>query len=182
MSRHDIYKKDMNEQIREYNTPVDAKHDSVTYAADLKNDLRIIRDMSELYHTCYIELCPESARTRVCWNKGAVYFTIDGFEYLEPFISEVYEYYSPYSFQHLSREEWCAVIDKMRVFSDRLKEASDADDLKEYLGVPRYKRLYSPFTYMFDFMCEHLSAYFDEVIAYLEAELEENERIHILGL
>jgi len=182
MSRYKNCKKDMSEQIRDYNTPVDAKHDSVNYAADLKNDLRIIRDMSELYHTCYIEVCPENARTRVCWNKSAVYFTIEGFEYLEPFISEVYEYYSPYSFQDLNREEWRAVIEKLSVFSSTLKDASNVDDLKEYLDVPRYKRLYSPFTYMFDYMRTHLSAYFDEVIAYLEAELEENERIYILGL
>ena len=105
MTRDKTLNKEVQEQIRDYNgktLPEETLYPEL--AEGLAMNLRIIRDMNEFQHTCYIEVCSEKKKVRSCWNKGALYFTIEGFEYLEPIIKDVYPCYSQHSFQCLTRD------------------------------------------------------------------------------
>ena len=183
MSRYREPEKDVRAQIEEYRSgllPDERVYPELTKA--LGEDLRIIRDMRELEHTCYIEVCPANKKAKACWNKGALYFTVEGFKYLEPMIKEIDPHYSRYTFQSLSREEWYAVLKKFRALSHALRSASHKDDLGLYVTELFYYRKHNPFDVVFDFMSLKLKALLDEVADALEEELKDNDEIFILGL
>ncbi len=183
MARHKIGDQEIKEQIQEYRNkslPEEALYPELT--KDLAADLRIIRDMSELQHTCYIEICSGTKMKKSCWNKGALYFTVDGFEYLEPIIKDVYPDYSQYSFQCLGREDWLKIVEKMRNLSHALRSAEHKDDLGGYAQQFFYYRQLNPFDVAFDFTKTKLKTFIGDVIEALETELKENDKIYILGL
>ncbi len=183
MKKEQILDHEMREQVREYqckSLPEEDIYPDLTN--DLAMDLRVIKDRSELQHTCYIEVCSEKKKEKACWNQGALYFTTDGFEYLEPMIRDVYLDYSQYSFQSLSCDEWRKIIKKMRDLSHALRSAEHKDDLGAYAQELFFYSRLNPFDIAFAFTREKLKAFIDDVIDALEAELEENENIYILGL
>ena len=183
MSRHRKPEDDIRAQVEEYRSgqsPAERVYPDLTN--DTANDLRIIRDMGELQHTCYIEVCSEATKVRACWNKGAMYFTLEGFAYLEPMIRDVYPYYSQYSFQCLERDEWLRIIEKMKDVSHALKTATHKDDLGLYAQNFFFHGRVNPFDVAFDFMRDRLKVFIDEFVDAIEADLAENDKIYILGL
>ncbi len=183
MNKERMYKEEMREQIREYQgkkLPEEDLYPELTRA--LSKDLCIIRYMSELQHTCYIEICPEAKKGKSCWNSGALYFTMEGFEYLEPMIKDVYPDYSRYSFQCLEREECMKIVEKMRNLSCALSSAEHKDDLGGYAQQFCYYNQLKHFDVAFGFTKTKLKIFIDSVIEALETELQENDKIYILGL
>ncbi len=169
-------------EIEEYlvnQVPIEKRCPEILSALD--KDLRVIRDMSELDHTCYIEVCPENKKKKSCWNKGALYFSDTGFEYLEPMIKDAYPDYCQYSFQELTQDEWCGIIMRFKGFLNNLQGAECGLDIEGYVSrLPFYSK--ESFDVAFAYTRDKLISFLNDVIGSLETELKENRIIHILGL
>ncbi|WP_321872656.1 hypothetical protein [Burkholderia ubonensis] len=73
------------------------------------DDIRIIRDLSELEGTAYIELMG-GPYARKCWNAGSLFFKEEVFGLLEPAIARQIPDYDHFAFTGIGMTDWLSIV------------------------------------------------------------------------
>lgn len=97
------------------------------------DQIRIIRDKTELDGTAYIELLAGPYKNQ-CWVEGSLFFDEEVFGYLEPAIERQVPDYDHYSFTEISSDDWARIGSDLGSVWLKLGESSSTAELGDSVG------------------------------------------------
>jgi hypothetical protein len=97
------------------------------------NNIRIIKNKSELEGTGYIELLP-GAYNGVTWNEGSLFFQEETFGYLEMSLEKHAPDYNRYAFTEIKLGVWLEITQEWRALQLLLQHAASVGDLQDQVG------------------------------------------------
>ncbi len=142
--------------------------------------IRVIRDISELEGTAYIELLPGSYNNK-CWNEGSIFFEEEVFGCLEPIISRHVPSYDHYAFTEIAASKWTAIIKDFQMLEYALEPSTSLSELAETIGFA-YFGAQECFADDFIGNKSALRHLLQEVVIWVTTEASRHGKITILGL
>jgi hypothetical protein len=97
------------------------------------NNIRIIKNKTELEGTVYIELLP-GAYNGVTWNEGSLFFEEETFGHLELAMQKHAPEYNRYAFTEIKLDAWLEVIREWKALQLLLQHAASVSDLNNQVG------------------------------------------------
>jgi hypothetical protein len=97
------------------------------------DNIRIIKNKSELEGTVYIELLPGSYNG-VCWNEGSIFFEEETFGYLELAMQKHAPEYNRYAFTEIKLDAWLEIIKELQSLKLLLQQAKSVSELRDQVG------------------------------------------------
>lgn len=143
-------------------------------------ELRIIRDKSQLEGTCYFEILPGIYEGK-CWGAESIYFEEEAFGFLEKIIESVVPEFDHFAFTEIEKEKWVTIIEKFRQLSSKLQSAKLPNEVEEGLCF-FCKNTQQEFESQFDSNKKLLSEMINEFCSWLKAQLESSKCVSVLGL
>jgi hypothetical protein len=143
----------------------------------MKLDFRLIRDLSELHGTCYIELLPGPFQDK-CWNQGSIFVEEGIFGLFEDIIQRHEPRFDHFAFVEIRKYAWERIIIDFDRLENRLRKAREIADLKE----EGFLFQASAFAAEFNTNVNALASMLKELITWLREQLRIHEGISVLGM
>ena len=142
--------------------------------------IKIIKYISELNGTAYVELLP-GAYNNQCWNTNSLFFEEEVFGYLENIIARHVPSYDHYAFTEINKETWDKIVQDFLTLESRLYEAQSGDKLLEDVGF-LFRDSETRFTEGFQENKAALSRLLGEVSIWISKESSQHGCVTVLGL
>ncbi len=150
-----------------------------TVQGDRLEDVRLLRSVSELRGTCYIELLPGHYRG-TCWTSESVFLTEEAFGFIEPIVYRHMPAYDHYAFTEILKSVWGHIIVDVRGVTERLGVARTPRDLPE-LGY-FFETTRTNFERDLGLNCVTLARTLRELTEWVVDTLERNDCVSVLGV
>ena len=144
------------------------------------NNIRIIKNKSELEGTSYIELLP-GAYNGVCWNEGSIFFEEETFGYLELAMQKHAPDYNRYAFTQIKLDAWLEVIQELKSLQLLLQKAQSVADLNDHIGFI-FRETKEHFAEDFQTNKDALIGVVEELCTWLDAKARAYGCVTVLGL
>jgi energy-coupling factor transporter ATP-binding protein EcfA2 len=144
------------------------------------NNIRIIKNKSELQGTSYIELLPGSYNG-VCWNEGSIFFEEETFGYLEVSLEKYAPDYNRYAFTEIKLNAWLEVIQELNRLQLLFQQAQSVNELREQVGFI-FQNSEERFAEDFQTNKDALAGVIEELCDWLDAKARAHGCVTVLGL
>ena len=152
----------------------------ILVASVIMEDIRLIKDKTELEGTCYFELLPGPYQDR-CWNEQSVFMAEEVFGLLEPIFRRHVQQYDHFAFTEVAAERWTGIIHDLQRLRDKLAGAKSVDDVHGGLGFI-WSTSETRFCNEFSSNSKSVVCVIDDLTTWLETVLGSQQVISILGI
>jgi hypothetical protein len=144
------------------------------------NDIRIIKNKTDLEGTSYIELLPGEYK-EICWNEGSIFFEEETFGYLELTLQKHVLEYNRYAFTQIKLDAWFEIIEELKSLKLLLQKAQSVGDLSDQVKFI-FRDSEQRFAENFQTSKEALASVIEELCAWIDAKARAHACITVLGL
>ncbi|WP_431824760.1 hypothetical protein [Burkholderia sp. F1] len=144
------------------------------------DDIRIIRDLSELDSTAYFELIggPYAQKN---WNAGSLFFEEEVFGLLEPAIERQIPDYDHFAFTGIGMTYWLLIVAELNDTRRMLGDAAQRTAALDRLGFV-FRGSRQAFVDHLDACCDALANVIAEIDAWTRDISMRHDRVTILGI
>ena len=142
--------------------------------------IRLIRDTSELEGTCYFEFLPGEYQEQ-CWNEGSVFLAEETFGLIEPIIARNEPQFDHYSFVCISRSTWERIIADLLHLVESLRSATAIDNLAGEIDF-FFTTSAGEFAEDFRANADALAELARALVGWLREQLQQHECVSVLGM
>jgi energy-coupling factor transporter ATP-binding protein EcfA2 len=144
------------------------------------DNIRIIKNKSELEGTVYIELLP-GAYHGICWNEGSIFFEEEAFGYLELAMQKHALEYNRYAFTEIRLDTWLEIIEELNGLKLLVQTAQSVSNLRDHVGFI-FQNSEGRFAEHFQINKDALVGVIEELCAWIEAKTRVHGCVTVLGL
>jgi hypothetical protein len=144
------------------------------------DEIRLIRDRSELRHTQYFELLPGAYRGE-CWNEGSAFIDEEAFTLLEKVVGRHVSEFDHYAFVNAPREQWLPLLQELQQLAHELEAATDLEDVREKLEF-LFRDSEERFAADFARNAHALAQMVREIVEWVGEQLKTHDGVAILGI
>lgn len=140
----------------------------------------MIRSLSELKGTCYIELLP-GRFTQQCWNPQSMFFEEEHFGFIEPTILRHCPKHDHYSFTDIDKATWEKILTDLEKLHDAIVDGAKLGDLKSNVDL-FFTTTEHQFCQRESENLKHLQAMLGAFIQWTSTTLKQHDTIAVLGM
>lgn len=142
--------------------------------------IQLIQNLAELDGGEFLEIFPGPYKGR-SWNENSAYVEHKAFALFEPIIKKHAPQFDHRSNTAIPKESWVAIIADLQSLRQALADAKSMEDVQNHLGC-RDATSSSEFNSAFQQNVQSLTALIDNLVAWLNRELESQPVISVLGI
>ena len=146
---------------------------------DNLEEIRFIKNLSELEGTFYFELLPGEF-TGTAWNKNSAFIDESLFDWIEPAFS-ILPGFDHYSFATIHKTDWMKCIQHLKEMQDRIQNVRSIPELINGIDLA-----YNPYPGIletdFDLAIHKFYIFIDDLIEWLQITFTSENQISILGI
>lgn len=146
---------------------------------DTLEEIRLIKNLSELQGTFYFEFLPGEF-TGTAWNKDSAFIDESLFDWIEPAFS-ILPGFDHYSFATIHKIDWMKCIQHLKEMQDRIQIVTNIPELIAGLGLS-HKPYPGILETDFDLAMDKFRIFIDDLIEWLQITLQTATHISILGI
>ncbi|KZN70392.1 hypothetical protein [Pseudoalteromonas luteoviolacea] len=143
-------------------------------------NIKIIRDKSDLEGTCYVELSLGKYRGKH-WEETSLFFEEETFGFIEMIFERNIPDYDHYSMNDADSESWYKVIAELKELEVLLKSATDFGEIVDKVGFV-FGGTRDYFQNHFQLSKEQLQKMVSELAEWAEVNIVKHGHIAILGI
>jgi len=140
----------------------------------------LIRDVSELDGTAYVELLPGKYQGE-CWGRRSVFLTEEAFGFFEKTVEKFVPAFDHYAFVEIDGSTWISILEEMAMARQNIAAARNVNELLPHVHF-YYAQSRNEFDLHFSENQERLIQLFTEVATWVASQLQTEKSVSVLGL